>query len=166
MCTDSIDASKTSLISDGKLVYNISLVQKTKGFDKKSIVVKWNCCLLLIDKGLLNFLPCTFEDICQKVYIEFKKKYKWISFKNRNLAQIREQVSGPEISWYGKSILGCGLWPGLDCGIKGSGSIMNNFWGPFFHFFGVKKILNFFFENTIASALKSYIIPILQIFFF
>ena len=58
--------------------------------------------------------------------------------------QIREQMSGPEISWYGKSILGCGLWPGLGCGKKGSGLIMSNFWGLFFHFFGVKKNLNFF----------------------
>ena len=42
------------------------------------------------------------------------------------LAQVREQMSGPEIS-YGKLILGCGLWPGLDCEKKGSGSIMSNF---------------------------------------
>ena len=40
-------------------------------------------------------------------------------------SQIREQMSGPEISWYGKSILCCGLWPGLDCGKKGSGLIMS-----------------------------------------
>ena len=42
-------------------------------------------------------------------------------------AQIREQMSGPEISYYGKSILGCGLWPGLVSGKKGSGPIMSNF---------------------------------------
>ena len=48
------------------------------------------------------------------------------------LPQIREQISGPEISQYEKSI--------LDCEIKGSGPIMSNFWGSFFHFFGVKKI--------------------------
>ena len=47
-----------------------------------------------------------------------------------------------------------GLWPGLDCGIKGSGLIMSNFWGQFFHFFGVK---NFFVEKTEASELKSCI---------
>ena len=52
-------------------------------------------------------------------------------------------MSGPEISLYEKSILGCGLWSGLDCGIKGSGPIMSNFWGQFFHFFGV----NIFFFN-------------------
>ena len=38
-----------------------------------------------------------------------------------NTSQIREQMSGPEISWYEKSILDCGLWSGLDCEIKGSG---------------------------------------------
>jgi hypothetical protein len=50
-----------------------------------------------------------------------------------------------------------GRWSGLDCEIKGSGPIMSNFFGPFFHFFVVKKNFNFFFENTIASALKSCI---------
>ena len=68
-------------------------------------------------------------------------------------AQIREQVSDPKIWWYGKSILGSGLWPGPYCGKKGSGPIMSNFWGPFFHFFGVK------------TALKSYIKWLLQFFF-
>ena len=68
-------------------------------------------------------------------------------------AQIREQMSDPEISWYGKSILGCGLWLGLDRGKKGSGPILSNFFGCFFQFFmGKKKI-----ENIIASALKSCI---------
>ena len=42
-------------------------------------------------------------------------------------SQIREQMSGPEISYYEKSILGCGQWSGLDCEIKGSGPIMSNF---------------------------------------
>ena len=42
-------------------------------------------------------------------------------------SQIREQMSGPEISSYEKLILGCGLWSGLDCEIKGSGPIMSNF---------------------------------------
>ena len=41
--------------------------------------------------------------------------------------QIRERMSGPEISKYEKSIMGCGLWSGLDCEIKGSGSIVSNF---------------------------------------
>ena len=52
--------------------------------------------------------------------------YKVI-FLSRVLTQIREQMSGPEISLYEKSILGCGLCSGLDCGIKGSGPIMSNF---------------------------------------
>ena len=30
--------------------------------------------------------------------------------KGESPAQIREQMSGSEISWYEKSILGCGLW--------------------------------------------------------
>ena len=42
---------------------------------------------------------------------------------------------------------------------------MSNFWGPFFDLFGVKQIFFNFFENTVASALKSYITPFLQIFF-
>ena len=68
-------------------------------------------------------------------------------------AQIREQMSGPEISQYEKSILGSGLWPGLDCGKKGSGPILSIIFGCFFQFFmGKKKI-----ENIVASALKSCI---------
>ena len=50
-----------------------------------------------------------------------------------------------------------GRWSGLDCEIRGSGPIMSNSWGLFFHFFGVKKFFFDFFENTIASALKSCI---------
>ena len=34
---------------------------------------------------------------------------------------------------------------------------MSNFWGLFFHFFGVKKFFLNFFENNMASALKSCI---------
>ena len=30
--------------------------------------------------------------------------------------------------------VGCGLWSGLDCEIKGSEQIMSNFWGSFFHY--------------------------------
>ena len=41
--------------------------------------------------------------------------------------QIREEMSGPEISEYEKSILGCGLWSGLDCEIKGFGPNIRNF---------------------------------------
>ena len=37
----------------------------------------------------------------------------------------RTDMSGPEISWYGESILGCGLWPGLGwtVGKKGLGRL-------------------------------------------
>ena len=51
-----------------------------------------------------------------------------------------------------------GRWPGLDCVIKGFGPIMSNFFEWFFQFFRVKKNFENFFENTIASALKSCII--------
>ena len=71
--------------------------------------------------------------------------------------QIREQMSGPEILSYGKSILGCWLWPGLHRGKKGSGPILSNFFGRFFQFFMGKKIEKNFFENIAASALKSCI---------
>ena len=59
-----------------------------------------------------------------------------------------------------------GLWSGQDWEIKGSGPIMSNLWGPFFHFFGVKNFFLNFFENTIASALKSCIILFLQFLIF
>ena len=75
-------------------------------------------------------------------------------------------MSCPEILWYGESILGCGQWPGLDSGKKGSGPIMSNFWGPFFHFFGVKKFFLNFFKNISATALKSYIKWLLHFFLF
>ena len=50
-----------------------------------------------------------------------------------------------------------GLWAVVWAGLwkKGSGPIMSNFWGPFFQFSGSK----FFFENTLASALKSCMKP-------
>ena len=50
-----------------------------------------------------------------------------------------------------------GLGPGLDCGKKGSGPILSNFFGWFFQFFMGKKkfFLNFFY--IVASALKSCI---------
>ena len=60
--------------------------------------------------------------------------------------------------------VGCGLWPGLDCGEKGSGPILSNFLGWFFQFFMGKKkfFLNFFY--IVASALKSYIKKKVKIF--
>ena len=47
-----------------------------------------------------------------------------------------------------------GRWSGLDCEIKGSGPIMSNFWGPFFHFFGVKIKKKKNFENFFLSPKK------------
>jgi hypothetical protein len=58
-------------------------------------------------------------------------------------------MSGPEISYYEKSILGSVLWSGLDCEIKGFGPIMSNFWGPFLKVFMDKKLMKFFFWKYI-----------------
>ena len=46
-----------------------------------------------------------------------------------------------------------GRWPWLDCGIKGSGLIMSNFFGWFFQFFMGKKtfFLKFFFKSSYAT---------------
>ena len=52
-------------------------------------------------------------------------------------------------------ILGCGLWSGLDCEIKGFRLIMNNFRGQFFKFLWTKKLIQNFFGNILGSALKS-----------
>ena len=81
-------------------------------------------------------------------------------------SQIREKMSGPEISWYGESILGCGLWPGLDCGKKGSGLITSNFWGPFFHFFRVKIFFKFFWKNLSVRTKKLHWKKVRKIFLF
>ena len=51
-----------------------------------------------------------------------------------------------------------GLWAVAWARLWEKRPIMSNFWGPFFHFFGIKKNFENFFENTIASALKSCII--------
>ena len=64
-------------------------------------------------------------------------------------------MSGLEISRYGKSILGYGLWSGLDCEIKGFELIMSNYCGQSFKVFMNKKISLKFFENILGSALKS-----------
>ena len=45
---------------------------------------------------------------------------------------------------------------------KALGPIMSNFLGQFFHVFRGKKKSQNFFENTLASALKSYIKCLLQ----
>ncbi len=66
-------------------------------------------------------------------------------------------MSGPEISYYEKSILGCGLWSGLDCEMRGSGPIMSNFKGTFFKVCMDKKLICIFFENILGSVMKSCI---------
>ena len=49
--------------------------------------------------------------------------------------------------------MGCGLWPGLDRGKKGSGPILINFFGWFFQFLmgKKKKILDFFFHFSVPT---------------
>jgi hypothetical protein len=67
---------------------------------------------------------------------------------NRFEAQIRKQMSGPAISYYEKSILGCGLcaWAGL--WKKGSGQyVYEHFLRPIFLLFKGKK--NCFFVKTL-----------------
>ena len=51
---------------------------------------------------------------CHRFYQNANQKLQRVP----TIPQIREQISVPETSWYGKSILGCGLWPGLDSGEK------------------------------------------------
>ena len=67
-------------------------------------------------------------------------------------AQIREQMSGPEILWYEKSILGCGLWSGLDCEIKGYNAQLLR---PVLLLFRGKKIfLDFLWKHYSVSTEK------------
>jgi hypothetical protein len=70
------------------------------------------------------------------------------------LPQTREQTLGGTFLWYEKSILGCWLWVGLGCGIKGLGRLWATFEGGFFNFLWAKKKKKF--ENIAASALKSF----------
>ena len=72
------------------------------------------------------------------------------------ITQIREQMLGGTFLWYEKSILGCWLWVGL--WNKRFGPIMSNFWGLFFHFFGVKK------KGYLPNLLERWLLP--QIFVF
>ena len=48
--------------------------------------------------------------------------------------------------------MGCGLWPGLDRGKKGSGPILSNFFGWFFQFLmGKKKKFEFFLHFSVRT---------------
>jgi hypothetical protein len=88
----------------------------------------------LKDSGnLCTWLQSKFKAIQNKVQYAVNLPRVGISYITLNCiedaqfdSQIRGQMSGPEISLYEKSILGCGLWSGLDCEIKGSGPIMSN----------------------------------------
>ena len=96
-------------------------------------------CAKVCFKPLKNFRSCTlgFFLVCPWIFsgLWYKSSFlpRWRPREKSTCeAQIREQMSGPEISRYGKSILGFGLWPGLGCGKKGSGPILSNFFGYFF----------------------------------
>ena len=80
---------------------------------------------LLLHTHLLLFLCATCIFLHAQMHLI-------LCYLNTFITQIREQMSGPEISWYEKSILGYGLRSGLNCVIKGSGPITSNFWGPVF----------------------------------
>ena len=89
----------------------------------------------------------------------WKSDYRWTGLKNLSEKwaigrQTREQTFVGTFLWYEKSILGCWLWVGLDCGIKGLGRLWATFEGGFFNFLWAKKKK---IENIVASALKSCI---------
>ena len=70
------------------------------------------------------------------------------------ITDIREQMSDPEISLYEKSILGSGLWSGLDCEKKGIGPIMSNCFGRFF-IFSCANFFKFLFDPEKVKKLAS-----------
>ena len=57
-----------------------------------------------------------------------------------------------------ENVIWAGFGPIGNTEKKKLGPIMINFWQRFFHVFGCKKNLSFFFENVIASALKRCIL--------
>ena len=104
-------------------------------------------------RRIFQYLLCPIYYSCIKAEmlstVEF---FLQISSARRSSAvAVREQMSGPEISEYEKSILDCGLWPGLDCGIKGFGPIMSIFRGQFFHFLGGEEGITIQFRVMLDS---------------
>ena len=77
---------------------------------------------------------------------------------------INTQPALGDFWWYGISVLGPFRQPG-QCIKKGSGPILSNFLGRFFHVLGGKKNFEFFFKNILGTALKSYIKWLLYFFF-
>ena len=63
----------------------------------------------------------------------------------------RTGVLHTENSWYGKSILGCGLWPRLD-GVWADYEQLS--WLVFSTFHGQKNFFSIFFFYILASALR------------
>ena len=68
-----------------------------------------------------------------------QKSLKWLLWLSIRKPQTREQTLGGTFLWYEKSILGCWLWVGLGCGIKGLGRLWATFEGGFFNFLREKK---------------------------
>ena len=86
-----------------------------------------------------------------------KSKFRTGCILSYCIPQTREQTLGGTLLWYEKSILGCWLWVRLGCGIKGLGRLWATFEGGFFNFLWENKTKQIFFENIVASALKSCI---------
>ena len=73
---------------------------------------------------------------------------------NESEPQTREQTLGGTFLWYEKSILGCWLWVGLCCGIKGLGRLWATFEGGFFNFLWAKKKKKIFWKHCSVRTEK------------
>ena len=119
--------------------------------------------------GLFTIISCHF--FCQL------HKYLWLEYVLTKSANIYHTLILNDRYWqsYYREVprweifIEQELRFGLDLGQlavlkKGSGLIMSNFWGQFFHVFRGKKMLNLFKRNIIVSALKSCINYICTLF--
>ena len=103
-----------------------------------SIYIKWF--RRPVQKCHCNALQCHCQCIDISVNIFLQPICEDLeSKKEPAIHSATDKMPGPKISWHEKSIMGCGLWSGLDFEIKGSGPIMSNFWGPFFKFLWTKN---------------------------
>ena len=85
------------------------------------------------------------------------------------MPQIREQMSGPKISWCGKSILGCGLWPVAWAGLWNKrvwADYEQLFWAVFSIFHGqIIIFFNFFLHCSVRTEELHKIKLFLSLFF-
>ena len=84
---------------------------------RKSLVLKNRCKISNLFVNYEILLECLKNSHWKgRMFRRYETKIQFYrqGFKKKCRTQIREQMSGPEISWYEKSILGCGLWSGLD----------------------------------------------------